>query len=190
MAERHDADGPRTAVREASPTRVDRRGRRREHPSGRILLGWSPRRGVWELPSGKNDADEDFLAAAVRELEEETGLKADPADARLLALLMDSTHSIPRLTADVRVTACSGEPAVTEMDLIRRGQWMEPADLPHIAQELVGPHGAMISIDICPFVTDRARRFLDDTGCQAVRVHLDDGEHAPPTTPCPPPWTA
>lgn len=48
-----------------------------------------------------------------------------------------------------------------------------------LAQELVGPHGTVMSIDIDPFVTDRARRFLDDTGYHQVRVHLGDGEQAP-----------
>ncbi|MFC3349304.1 NUDIX domain-containing protein [Streptomyces echinoruber] len=50
------------------------------------------------MPGGKNDAGEDFLDTAVRELEEETGLKADRTDARLLALLMDYVHGVPRLT--------------------------------------------------------------------------------------------
>ncbi|MFJ4689591.1 methyltransferase domain-containing protein [Streptomyces sp. NPDC088789] len=48
-----------------------------------------------------------------------------------------------------------------------------------LAQQLVGPHGTVMSIDIDPFVTDRARRHLDDTGYHQVRVHLDDGEQGP-----------
>lgn len=107
-------------------------------PRGRVLLGWSVR-GVWELPGGKNSAGEDFREAAVRELEEETGLKADPADARLLALLMDSVHGMPRLTAAVHVTAYTGEPAVTEPHLIHRWEWHDPADLPALPQPLFTP---------------------------------------------------
>ncbi|MEU6379554.1 methyltransferase, FxLD system [Streptomyces sp. NPDC046909] len=338
IADRHDADGLAVIVlREpvAVAVRCAGKGRPSPHaltgagvvvtdPRGRILLGWSARRGVWELAGGKNDADEDFVAAAVRELKEETGLAARAEDARLLALLMDSVHSIPRMTAAVRVTAYHGEPAVREADLISRWEWMEPADLPclaqplftpsaHVidtvwpgllpglppvhrysitpaaipepaeqaakaaelrhtmadrlirdgyleegsaietafrqvprhwflpgidlddaydpmtapvtrrapggqatssvsapwlqavmlrdarlglgdtvieigsgpnaalAQELVGPHGRVTSIDIDPFVTDRTRRFLDDTGYHDVRVHLGDGEQAPAT---------
>ncbi|MDN0193854.1 methyltransferase, FxLD system [Streptomyces sp. S.PNR 29] len=337
VVERHDADGLAFVVlRDPASAQGICAGKQRPAPhaltgagvvvtdsAGRILLGWSARRKVWELPGGKNEGDEDFLDAAVRELEEETSLKADRADARLLALLMDSTHGIPRMTAAVRVTAYSGEPTVTEPDLIRRWEWHDVADLPaltqplftpsaHVidtvwpglltgllpvhrypivpvevseptqqatnaarmrqemadqlvkegwmdagsaieaavrrvprhrylpgvtlkdaydpmqapvtkrtpggaatssvsapwlqaamlrdaavragdtvievgsggynaalAQELVGPHGTVISIDIDPFVIDRARRFLDDTGYHHVLVHLGDGEQAP-----------
>jgi protein-L-isoaspartate(D-aspartate) O-methyltransferase len=336
VAERDDADGLAFVIlRDPAPAQVAFAGKKRPSPhaltgagvvvtdpAGRILLGWSAR-GVWELPGGKNDADEDFIDAAVRELEEETELKADPANARLLALLMDSTHGIPRVTAAVRITTCTGEPAVTEPHLIRRWEWQEVTDLPHLtqplftpsahvidtvwpglltglppvhrypiapttapepaqqaaqaaqlrqamadrlvedgrmdagnaidaafrhvprhrflpgialedaydtdqapvtkrapggaatssvsapwlqalmlrdtalspgntvieigsggynaalAQDVVGPHGTVISVDIDPFVTDRARRFLADTGYHQVRVHLGDGESAP-----------
>ena len=33
------------------------------------------RNGIWDLPKGKLEGDEDFLAAASREVEEETGLR-------------------------------------------------------------------------------------------------------------------
>ncbi|MFJ4689592.1 NUDIX domain-containing protein [Streptomyces sp. NPDC088789] len=158
VAERHDADGLAFVVlRDPASARVTCAGKKRPSPHaltgagvvvtdpvGRILLGWSARRGVWELPGGKNDGDEDFLDAAVRELEEETGLKAGRRDARLLALLMDSTHGIPRMTAAVRVTAYSGEPAVTEPDLIRRWEWHEVTDLPALAQRLFTPSAHVI----------------------------------------------
>ncbi|MEE4419264.1 bifunctional class I SAM-dependent methyltransferase/NUDIX hydrolase [Streptomyces bugieae] len=106
--------------------------------AGRVLLGHSVR-GRWELPGGKNDADESFTEAAVRELAEETGLRAEPGDARLLAILMDSTHGIPRLTAAVRVTAFTGEPVVREPQLIRRWEWHEVHDLPALASGLFTP---------------------------------------------------
>ncbi|MFD8542994.1 NUDIX domain-containing protein [Streptomyces sp. NPDC059649] len=106
--------------------------------AGRVLLGHSVR-GGWELPGGKNDADESFTEAAVRELAEETGLRAEPGDARLLAILMDSVHGIPRLTAAVRVTAFTGEPVVREPHLIRRWEWHEVNDLPALAPGLFTP---------------------------------------------------
>ncbi|MFJ8141835.1 bifunctional class I SAM-dependent methyltransferase/NUDIX hydrolase [Streptomyces sp. NPDC096013] len=111
--------------------------------AGRVLLGWSVR-GVWELPGGKNEPGEGFLEAGVRELAEETGLRAEPGGARLLALLMDSTHGIPRLTGAVRVDAFSGEPAVTEPELVHRWEWHEVADLPTLPQPLFTPSAHVI----------------------------------------------
>lgn len=111
--------------------------------AGRVLLGHSVR-GGWELPGGKNDADESFTEAAVRELAEETGLRAELGDARLLAILMDSTHGIPRLTAAVRVTAFTGEPVVREPHLIRRWEWHEINDLPALASGLFTPSAQVL----------------------------------------------
>ncbi|OLZ60619.1 DNA mismatch repair protein MutT [Streptomyces sp. IMTB 2501] len=150
--ERYDADGLALLVlRDPSPARLAYAGKGRPTPhaltgagvvvtdaAGRVLLGWSVR-DVWELPGGKNDADEDFAAAAVRELREETSLKADPAAARVRAILMDCVHGIPRVTAAVRVTAFTGEPVVTEPRLIRRWEWHEVDDLPLLGRPLFTP---------------------------------------------------
>ncbi|MCX4760237.1 methyltransferase, FxLD system [Streptomyces sp. NBC_01275] len=159
VVERHDADGLAFVVlRDPVPApdhvRCAAKGRPSPHaltgagvvvtdPAGRILLGWSVR-GVWELPGGKNDADEDYVDTAVRELEEETGLKADPANARLLAFLMDSVHGIPRMTAAVRITDCTGEPTVAEPHLLHRLEWHEVSDLPTLAQPLFTPSAHVI----------------------------------------------
>ncbi|MEW2131742.1 NUDIX domain-containing protein [Streptomyces sp. NPDC005435] len=113
-------------------------------PAGRVLLGWSRKREVWELPGGKNDAGEDFTAAGVRELAEETGLRADPETTRTVALLMDSVHGLPRLTAAVRVHAFTGEPSVEEPHLIDRWKWHDPADLPTLPQPLFTPSAHVI----------------------------------------------
>ncbi|MFF4198942.1 methyltransferase, FxLD system [Nonomuraea sp. NPDC001831] len=44
--------------------------------------------------------------------------------------------------------------------------------------EIVGPDGLVVTVDIDPFVTERASRFLADTGYGRVRVVLGDAEHA------------
>ncbi|GAA2591056.1 bifunctional class I SAM-dependent methyltransferase/NUDIX hydrolase [Streptomyces tubercidicus] len=106
--------------------------------AGHVLLGRSLR-GTWELPGGKNDGGESFVEAAVRELDEETGLRAEAAEARLLAILMDAVHGMPRVTAAVRVVGFCGTPAVREPDLIRRWEWHDVADLPTLAAELFTP---------------------------------------------------
>src|SRR5581483_5103236 len=43
-----------------------------------LLLGHATRTPRWDLPKGIADPGEEFLAAACRELQEETGLVADP----------------------------------------------------------------------------------------------------------------
>lgn len=45
--------------------------------------------GRWVVPGGHSEYDEEPVGAAVRELEEETGLRADPAD----LALFDVSHS-------------------------------------------------------------------------------------------------
>jgi 8-oxo-dGTP pyrophosphatase MutT (NUDIX family) len=44
-----------------------------------LLLGHATRTPRWDIPKGVADPGEAFLAAACRELQEETGLVADPA---------------------------------------------------------------------------------------------------------------
>nr|WSX75851.1 methyltransferase, FxLD system [Streptomyces sp. NBC_00899] len=92
--------------------------------AGRVLLGRS-RRGMWELPGGKNTGAESFEAAAVRELTEETGLIAAVEDAHLVAMLADDRGGVPRLTAAVRVTSWSGALSNPEPGLFVRWEWHE-----------------------------------------------------------------
>ncbi|GGS91628.1 MULTISPECIES: methyltransferase, FxLD system [Streptomyces] len=92
--------------------------------AGRVLLGRS-RRGMLELPGGKSSGPEDFAAAAVRELAEETGLVADPADAHTVTMLVDDSHGIPRLTAVVRITAWTGTLTNAEADKSVRWEFFD-----------------------------------------------------------------
>ena len=60
------------------------------HDGDRVLLLDEPipqHEGVWSLPGGHAKHDEGPKRAAVRELEEETGLRADTADLRFLTIL-------------------------------------------------------------------------------------------------------
>ncbi|MFE4054801.1 NUDIX domain-containing protein [Streptomyces sp. NPDC059096] len=82
--------------------------------AGRVLLGRSRVRGMWELPAGGVEPGESAVRAAVRELAEETGLIAREEDARLLTILRDEREDVVRLSAVVRVTAFSGTPGRPE----------------------------------------------------------------------------
>ncbi|MEU0665346.1 methyltransferase, FxLD system [Streptomyces lavendulocolor] len=92
--------------------------------ASRVLLGRS-RRGMLELPGGKTRGPEGFAAAAVRELAEETGLVADPADAYVVTMLVDDSHGIPRLTAVVRITAWTGILTNQEPELFARWEFVD-----------------------------------------------------------------
>ncbi|MEU8686350.1 NUDIX domain-containing protein [Streptomyces sp. NPDC048611] len=157
--ERHDTDGLACLVlRDPASGPVAYRGKGRPSPhaltgagvvvtdaAGHVLLGRSLK-GTWELPGGKNDADESFAEAAVRELAEETGLRAEASAARLLALLMDSVHGMPRVTAAVRVVDFRGTPEVREPHLIHRWEWHALADLPTLTADLFTPSAHVLDV--------------------------------------------
>ncbi|MFF9172120.1 MULTISPECIES: NUDIX domain-containing protein [unclassified Streptomyces] len=75
-----------------------------------LLLG-RHRRGTIELPGGTVEPGESLQETVVRELREETGLRADPADVRLLGMLLDRVGDVVRITFGALVTRWRGEPA-------------------------------------------------------------------------------
>ncbi|MFI9210298.1 methyltransferase, FxLD system [Streptomyces sp. NPDC053253] len=105
-------------------------------PCGRVLLGWNPSRNVWELPAGKVEPKEAFEATAVRELAEETGLRAAAEQVVLLGTLCDDTHGMTRITEVARLTAFDGAPQAREPELITRWEWHAPDALRHLPQPL------------------------------------------------------
>ncbi|MFF3394770.1 methyltransferase, FxLD system [Streptomyces sp. NPDC002669] len=90
--------------------------------AGHVLLGRSTR-GMWELPGGRIEAGESAQTAAVRELEEETGLTASEKNAHIIAVLHDDRLDIRRISPLVRVTCWEGEPGLPEPEKFSRWEW-------------------------------------------------------------------
>lgn len=103
---------------------------------GRVLL--SRRRdpnplfdGRWHLPSGKLDAGESVLGAAVREAEEEIGVRLDPAGLRLV----HTVHAVrsglePRLGLFFEARDWAGEPVNREPEKCSGLGWFALDALP------------------------------------------------------------
>ncbi|MEU5087699.1 bifunctional class I SAM-dependent methyltransferase/NUDIX hydrolase [Streptomyces sp. NPDC021356] len=125
------------------PLRVSSRPRGAEPPLahaavgvGAILLGEQGlllgrhRHGTLELPGGTVEAGESFAAAVVRELGEETGLIARPADVTLLGTLVDHVEGTLRVTVGALVHAWRGRPATRPGESVGDWAWHPLDQLP------------------------------------------------------------
>lgn len=87
--------------------------------------------GRWHLPSGKLDAGESVLDAAVREAEEEVGVLIDPQDLRHVHTVhVAGSGPEPRLGLFFETRLWIGEPANREPDKCSAIAWFPFAALP------------------------------------------------------------
>ena len=87
--------------------------------------------GLWHLPSGKLDAGESVLDAAVREAEEETGVLINPADLRHVHTIhVNGSGPEPRLGLFFEARRWIGEPTNREPDKCAVVAWFPLDDLP------------------------------------------------------------
>ncbi|MGC5543697.1 NUDIX domain-containing protein [Streptomyces griseus] len=105
--------------------------------AGHVLLiqrRWAPHAGSWALPGGHVDAGETSLRAAVRELEEETGITV-PVDALGQVGAFDAPGRDPRgRYVTVAYTAALPEPvAPTPLDDAADARWWPLTGLPPLA---------------------------------------------------------
>lgn len=104
---------------------------------GHVLLikrGWDPHRGMWALPGGHVDPGETSRAAAARELREEAGVYAEPADLLRLGV-WDAPDRDPRgryVTVAYHLVVLPGTAikAGTDAKTVR---WWPLSDLPELA---------------------------------------------------------
>lgn len=85
--------------------------------------------GVYSLPAGHVEAGESLLEAALRELEEETGVTARPDDVVMKHAMYrrcDRTYADYYYVCD----RWQGEPAIMEPDKCDDARWTNMADLP------------------------------------------------------------
>jgi 8-oxo-dGTP diphosphatase len=105
--------------------------------AGRVLLierGWDPFAGMWALPGGHVDAGETSLAAAVRELDEETGISVEPEHLRPVRVY-DAPGRDPRGRYVTAAYVASVPQPVTPKagDDASAARWWSLADLPPLA---------------------------------------------------------
>lgn len=87
--------------------------------------------GAWHLPSGKLDAGESALQAAVREAHEEIGVVIAPADLRHVHTLhVSGSGPEPRLGLFFEVRRWIGEPGNREPAKCSAVTWFPLTDLP------------------------------------------------------------
>ncbi|MFE9371001.1 NUDIX domain-containing protein [Streptomyces sp. NPDC006711] len=87
--------------------------------------------GSWHVPAGDLE-EEAATACAVRESEEELGVKIDPQDLRLVHVLhyRDAVAGVPRMQLFFRVLSYSGTPRICEPDRHTALEWHPYAALP------------------------------------------------------------
>jgi len=87
--------------------------------------------GLWHLPSGKLDAGESVLDAAVREAAEEVGVLINPADLHHVHTLhVNGSGAEPRLGLFFEARQWAGEPVNREPDKCSAVQWFNLDALP------------------------------------------------------------
>ncbi|MFD5583327.1 NUDIX domain-containing protein [Streptomyces sp. NPDC127063] len=121
-------------------------------PQG-LLLG-RHRLGTRELPGGTVEPGESLQEAVVRELAEETGLCADPADVRLLGMFLDQVGDVVRITFGALVTHWQGEPADQPGESVGDWRWWPldalPPDLFECSAQILTAWRPDLPIDHAP----------------------------------------
>lgn len=97
-----------------------------------ILRGGEPFKGAWAFPGGFMNMDETTEQCAIRELEEETGLRV--SEIRQIGAYSKVDRDPRGRTITVAYLAIIDEPvAVQGQDDAAKAEWFQLSDLPHLA---------------------------------------------------------
>ena len=107
-------------------TRVEAAGGVVVDGDGRVCLVHRPRYDDWSLPKGKLDAGESFEQAALREVEEETGLVCSLED-ELASTEYHDRKGRPKIVRYWRMTVVE-DPGFEPNDEVDELRWMDPGD--------------------------------------------------------------
>lgn len=94
---------------------------------GRVLVVHRPRYDDWSLPKGKLDPGEGFEAAALREVEEEAGLRCELSHELPEVRYVDH-RGRPKVVRYWLMQAPDDDAAFTPNDEVDEIAWLDPAD--------------------------------------------------------------
>lgn len=86
--------------------------------------------GTWTMPGGKTDFREKVHEGLIREVSEETGIKIEKENLRLLSVTNDIVPDAHFVTIGFLCEKFEGEPRVREPDEIVEWRWFPIDDLP------------------------------------------------------------
>jgi len=86
--------------------------------------------GTWTMPGGKLHFGENLKEAALRELIEETGIKTNTCDLKVISLTNDIVYDAHFVTIGFICEKFEGEPRAIEPDEITEWRWFNLNNLP------------------------------------------------------------
>ncbi|MFF5727565.1 NUDIX domain-containing protein [[Kitasatospora] papulosa] len=112
---------------------------------GRVLLGRSTG-GMWDPPGSRIETGEHAPTAAVRGLNEGTGLAASVDDAHVITVLHDDRLDVRRVTAVVSVSRWEGEFALPEPHRFVRWEFHDLKTLATFGKIFASSAAALIAV--------------------------------------------
>lgn len=100
------------------------------HPDAKKADSALHGQGTWTMPGGKIEFKEKMVDAAIRELFEETGIKAKTSDLKMISIQDDIEIDAHFVTIGFLLKKWEGEVKVCEPEKITKWEWFNINDLP------------------------------------------------------------